>query len=144
MMRGEATYLKLGVIWKDEHMFEIEFEVRATFFSGITQAYDTSESLLYLATQLKDFPNNTNIIFYQAGKKDGYSYCSLKFYPIGISGLIGIYIQLEENISTEYRAEEKSKLALELIVEPNAIDNFRNQLIAIAQNQEGNALIQGR
>ncbi|MGY3087816.1 hypothetical protein ACVWYF_000842 [Hymenobacter sp. UYAg731] len=143
-MRGEESYLKLGVVWKDEHMLEIEFEVRATFFSGITQAYDTSESFYDLANQLKDFPNNINTIIYQAGKKDGYSYCSLTFYPIGISGFIGIYIQLEENVSTEYRAEEKSKLSLELIVEPNAIDNFRNQLIAIAQNKEGNALIQGR
>ncbi|WP_233253996.1 hypothetical protein [Hymenobacter sedentarius] len=133
----------MEVVWKDEHILEVEFTASNAFFKGTTQAYDTSESLSDLANKLVDFPDKEASIFHQAGAKDGYAYCSMRFYPIG-GGLIGVFIQLEENVSTAYRKEEKSKLALELIVEPNAIDNFYKQLKTMAHKQEGIALLVGR
>ena len=48
----------------------------------------------------------------------------MAFYPISPTGKVGVLITLEENVPTEYRAHEKDKLKLELIVEPASIDIF--------------------
>ncbi|GAB3326468.1 hypothetical protein ACFQT0_13300 [Hymenobacter humi] len=144
MVYPQEIFLRMAVVWKDEHMLEVEFTASNASFKGTTQAYDTSESLSDLANKLVDFPNKEASIFHQVGAKDGYAYCSMRFYPIGGGGLIGVLIQLEENVSTAYRKEEKSKLALELIVEPCAIDNFYKQLKTMAHKQEGIALLVGR
>ena len=144
MMRPQETFLSLEVIWKDEHVLEVEFTASNAFFKGTTRAYDTSESLIDLANKLVNFPNEEASIFYQVGEKDSYSYCAIRFYPIGGGELVGAFTQLEECVSTEDRKEEKSRLALEIIVEPSAIDNFYKQLKTIAHKQEGIALLVGR
>ena len=48
----------------------------------------------------------------------------MEFYKIGLTGKCGLQITMEENVATEYRKEEKDKLTMELIVEPNSIDIF--------------------
>ncbi|HUX61094.1 MAG TPA: hypothetical protein VMV32_07270 [Ignavibacteriaceae bacterium] len=136
-------YLDLKIIWKDDDMFEIKVSASNGRFSGITEVYDTPDSLLSFAKSLKGFPIGNKIIFYEAGKKDGYAYFSMRFYAIDNFGHVGIQICLEENVSTEFRAEEKDKISLELLVEPSAIDSFQNELIHLAEKQEGNATIYG-
>jgi hypothetical protein len=58
--------------------------------------------------------------------------------------ILGVEINIERNVSTEYRQEEKDKIKLEIIVEPNAIDNFRKELLTLAKNEEGNAILYGK
>ncbi|GEM66338.1 hypothetical protein SF1_43200 [Sphingobacterium faecium NBRC 15299] len=67
----------------------------------------------------------------------------MKYYSIGKSGYIGVEVNLESNVSTEYRQEEKNKIKLEIIVEPNAIDNFQKELFNIASREEGVATLPG-
>lgn len=134
----------MEVIWKDEEMLEVEVTASNKFFKGVTQVYDTDSNLKELANQLKGYPNPKEQIFYQAGDKDSYAYYSIRFYPLGLAGLVGIQVHLEENVATDYRPEEKSKLVLELVVEPNAIDIFQQQLFTLAEKQEGIAKLKGR
>ena len=68
----------------------------------------------------------------------------MKYYCIDKVGHLGVEVNLEENVSTEYRNEEKDKLKLEIIIEPSAIDNFQRELIQLAQKQEGKATLFGR
>tara|TARA_B100000809_G_C14967302_1_gene469574 strand:+ start:369 stop:539 length:171 start_codon:yes stop_codon:yes gene_type:complete len=56
----------------------------------------------------------------------------MKFYKIGLTGKCGLQIILEENVATEYRKEEKDKLTMELIVEPNSIDIFCQEFKTIS------------
>lgn len=67
----------------------------------------------------------------------------MKYYPIGNNGLIGVEINIESNVSTVYRPEEKYKLKLEIVVETSAIDNFQKELFNLAKNEEGNAILFG-
>ena len=83
------------------------------------------------------------MITHSCGKKDSYAFFEMKFYPIGYTGKVGVQISLEENVSTEYRVEEKDKLTMELIVEPNSIDNFQKELVNLAKTEEGEALLIG-
>ncbi|WP_293304441.1 hypothetical protein [Pedobacter sp. UBA5917] len=143
-IKNYGSYLILKVIWKDIHMLEIGVEVTNGRYSGKTEFYESAENLKKFATLLSGYPNGNNAAIYEAGEKNGYSYFGAKFSVLNRSGHISVLINLEENVSTEYRADEKDKLKLEIIVEPNAIDIFQKQLLQLAINEEGVAILCGR
>ena len=130
-------FLKMEVIWKDDDMFELQVSVDNGRYSGRTEVYETKESLLPFANNLKGYPNGKENLRHSCGEKNSYAYFEMKFYQIGLTGVVGLQVTLEENVSTEYRKEEKDKLILELILEPNAIDEFQNALVSLAENEEG-------
>lgn len=140
----EQSFLSLEVIWKDEHMLELEVSASNKFFKGITQVYDQAKSLLQLSELLLNFSISSQPVLYESGEKDSYAYFSLRFYPVSSTGVIGVQIHLEENVPTEYRPEEKSKLTLEILTEPSAIDEFQRFLKTIAEKQSGKAQLCGR
>jgi hypothetical protein len=133
----ENRFLKLEVIWKDDDMFELQISVNNGRYSGRTEVYETKDSLLPFAISLKGYPNSLESLFHSCGEKDSYAYFEMKFYQIGSAGIVGVGISIEENVTTEYREEEKDKLKLELIVEPNAIDKFQKELVNLAQTEQG-------
>lgn len=140
---NRKSFLKLEVIWKDDVMFELRVTASNVDFFGRTEVYDQSESLSQFASNLKGFPNENKTVFYEAGKKDSYADFSMKCYPIGRIGRIGVEIHLESNVPTEYRQEEKNKVKLEIIVEASAIDHFQRELCNLAKKQEGSAILYG-
>ena len=137
------SFLKLKIIWKDDDMFEIKVTTSNTLFYGSTEVYDQSERLSEFAKSLNTFLENDKVLFYETGEKDSYAYFSMKYYSIGKSGCIGVEINLESNVATEYRKEEKNKLKLEIIVVPSAIDRFQKELYHLAKNEEGSAILYG-
>ena len=68
----------------------------------------------------------------------------MTFYCIDNSGHIGVKIELEENVATNYREEEKDKIKLEIIVVPSGIDKFQKQLLELATTQKGIATLFGQ
>ena len=81
---------------------------------------------------------------YEAGEINSYAYYSLRFYYINSSGHTAVEVKLEENVATEFRPEEKSKLSLELLFEPNELDIIQRQLMALAKNEKGKAVLKGK
>ena len=140
---NRKSFLELKVIWKDDDMFELRVIASSIDFLGRTEVYGQSESLSKFASTLKGFPNDNNTLFYEAGEKDSYAYFSMKYYSIDKGGHIGVEINLESNVSTEYRQEEKNKVKLEIIVESSAIDNFQRELFNLAKNEDGTAILYG-
>ena len=139
----EERYLKLKVIWKDDDMFELQVTATNGRYSGMAEVYDTKESLLPFADELIGYPKGKGIISHSCGEKNNYAFFEMKFYPIGYTGKVGVQISLEENVATDYRKEEKDKLTMELIVEPNSIDKFQNELLHLARHEEGEAILLG-
>jgi len=135
--------LKFEVIWKDEDMFELQISVSNGRYSGTTEVYEVSESLLKFADELSEFPFGKDKITHSCGEKDSYAYFEIEFYKIGPTGRCGALITMEENVSTEYRKEEKDKLSMELIIELNAIDIFCRELKVLAQKEDGIAELKG-
>jgi hypothetical protein len=125
-------------------MFELKVTASNGRYFGTTEVYDTTESLFSFAQTLIDFPKDNKKLFHQAGIKDGYAYFSMNFYCIDNAGHIGVEINLEDNVATAFRHEEKNKLKLEIIVEPNAIDSFQRELSQLATTQKGIANLYGR
>ena len=142
-MKNKLKYLDLEVIWKDEDMFELKISVNNGRYFGTTEVYDQGKPLYDFALKLKGFPNGQDKIVHTAGEKDSYAYFEMTFYPIGLTGKVGVLILLEENVTSEYRKNEKDKLKMELIVEPASIDNFQQELQALATNEDGRAQLIG-
>jgi hypothetical protein len=140
---NRKSFLELKSIWKDEDMFELKVIVSNKLFSGETEVYDQYECISDFAKELIGYPKDNKILFYEAGEKDSYSYFSMKYYPLENSRHIGVEINIESNVPTVYRPEEKDKLKLEIIVEPSAIDNFQKELFQLAKNEEGTAILFG-
>jgi hypothetical protein len=141
---NRKSYLELNVIWKDDDMFELRVTASNGRYFGITEVYETSESLGDFTDLLYSFPKDNLTICHEMGAKDSYAYFSMKYYCIDNAGHLGIELNLEENVATAYRNEEKDKLKLEIIVEPSSIDNFQRELKHLATNQEGKATLFGR
>jgi hypothetical protein len=137
------SYLELKVVWKDDDMFELRVTATNGRFFGATEVYDTSSALTSFATSLLGYPKEDKTLIHEAGQKDSYSYFAMKFYCIDNAGHVGVEVSLEENVSTQFRPEEKDKIKLEIIVEPNAIDNFQKQLLSLAKNEDGTAILYG-
>ena len=139
------SFLELKIVWKDDDMFALKVTASNGRYFGITEVYDTTESLLGFARTLTGFPKDDNKkSFHEAGNKNGYAYFSMNFYCIDNAGHIGVEINLEDTVATEFRHEEKDKLKLEIIVEPYAIDNFQKELSQLATTQKGIAILYGR
>ena len=143
---NRKSILQLKVIWKDDDLIELNVIAFNGRYLGTTEVYDDSISLKEFAELLSDYPNMNKTLFYEAGMKDSISYFSMKFYCIDNAGHIGVEICLEENTngSLDCRKEEKDKVKLEIIVEPNGIDNFQRELLQLAIKEEGIATLYGR
>ena len=142
-MKNENKHLSLEVIWKDDDMFELRVTVDNGRYSGTTEVYDQRNPLYEFALKLNRFPSSEGIIVHSAGEKDSYAYFEMAFYPIVPTGKIGVLVNIEENVSTEHRKNEKDKLKLELIVEHTSIDIFQKELQALAANEDGKAQLIG-
>ncbi|MBP1638220.1 MAG: hypothetical protein H6Q18_1009 [Bacteroidetes bacterium] len=140
---NRKSFLELKSIWKDELMFECKVTVSNNIFSGETEVYDQYECISDFAKKLVGYPKEDKILFYEAGEKESYSYFSMKYYPIDNFGHIGVEINIESNVSTVYRPEEKAKLKIEIVVEPSAIDNFQKELFNLSKNEDGTAILFG-
>ena len=140
---NRKSFLELKIIWKDDDMFELKVTASNIEFRGTTELYDQPESLAKFASALIGFPKDSETLFYEKGEKDSCAYFSMKYYIIRWSGYLEVEICLESNVSDEYRQEEKSKVKLEIIVESNAIDNFQRELLHLAKNKEGSAILYG-
>jgi hypothetical protein len=138
------SYLELQIIWKDDHMFELKVIASNGRYFGTTEVYDTKESLFEFGQKLIGFPNKSKPLFYELGIKNEYAYFSMNYYCIDNAGSIGVEINLEEKVATQFRNEEKDKIKLEIIVEPSAIDRFQKELSHLATTQKGIAILYGR
>ena len=125
-------------------MFELKATASNGRYFGITKVYDTTESLFGFAQTLVGFPNGNSNLLHEAGIKDSSAYFSMNFYCIDNAGHIGVEIILEDHVAAGFRPEKKEKLKLEIIVEPNAIDNFQKELSQLATKQNGMAILYGR
>ncbi|MCF0075786.1 hypothetical protein LZD49_35280 [Dyadobacter sp. CY261] len=138
------SQLQLEVIWKDSDMIELSVKATNGRYFGSTNVYDTSESLRELATSLGRLLDEKQPLIYEAGGKNDYAFCGMKFLLLDPTGVISVEINLEANCITQYsRPEKKDKVKLEILVYIAAIDRFRDELMALALNEEGVASLYG-
>src|SRR5882757_9425264 len=93
-MEDHENYLYLEVVWKDEHMLELEVTVSNNGFRGVARGYDTGEHLAVLAKQLEGFPKDEQSIFYEMSGSRGGNLC-FSFCLNSPNGIVGVKVHLE-------------------------------------------------
>lgn len=135
----------LEIIWKDEDMIEVKAQASNGRYCGVTIVYTTKAALKQMGEKLKGFPENTEDKYeYSAGNKDSYALLSMKFYTIDKAGHTATQICMEDNVSTEYRPEEKNKIQLEMQFEPAQLQIFVDQLLVMAKEENGSSELKGK
>ncbi len=142
-MDSEKPFLRLKVDWQDESMFELTVSASNTIFCGKASLYALPSDLLKFAGQLKGFPHRRETLFYEEGRTGNNGYFSMRYYPVGYNGHVGVEINLESNLLGDYREEEKDRVKLEIIVEPGSIDKFQKELYNLAETESGIATLYG-
>ena len=137
------SFLRLQIVSKDEHMFELKVTASNGRYFGSTQVFDTQEPILKFAQTLKGFPQANNDLLYETGLKNGFASFSMHFYCIDDTGHFGVEINLKDNFGTAFNYEVKNKMKIEIIVEQKAIDIFQKGLSKLATKQEGVAILNG-
>ena len=126
--------LSIEIVWKDEHMIEVEVCVSNDSFSGVSRFYDSSATYSELASELK--------AYFCSGKPDikntfhkGDELFSLSAHFINDLGHISIDVSLQQS---DY---ENSKVINCVKLNANtdlaSIDRFCEELEYLASQQSG-------
>ena len=133
-MYSQESFLEFEIIWKDDDMLELKVFASNGSYSGTTEVYDTSDSLLRFAKTLIGYPAESPTLTYQAEHGSNNSFV-MTFYCVDNSGHIGVQIELEEMV----REGQQNKIKFEIIVVPSCIDNFQMELVQLATTRNGTA-----
>lgn len=131
--------LKFEIIWKDDHIFEMEIFADNGRYSGTIEVYESSSQLMDFANELSRFPFEKETITNSYGEADSESYFKMDFYKVSPAGKCGVKITMEEDVTTEHKNVVKDSLIMELIIEPNAIDEFYKELKFLSVKEKGSA-----
>ena len=109
-------FLRLQAVRKDEHLFELKVTASNGRYFGTTDVYDTPEPILKFAETLIGFPQDNSDLLYETGFKNEYSSFSMHFYRIDKAGHIAVEVNLEDNIKTAFKYEQKNKIRIEMAI----------------------------
>ncbi|AZA83153.1 hypothetical protein C1637_19555 [Chryseobacterium lactis] len=133
------SYLELKVNNFEDELFQFQIKGSNNYFSGTTIFYEDVELLKHLSSRLIDFPKHEKFIFFELGDKD--SGFSIRFYPADSLSHIGVKITIAAEMLI--RAESQCRVEFEIMVEPNAIDDFRKAINQIILKRSGIAILYG-
>lgn len=136
------SFLKFEIDYVDGELIELQINGSNCYYKGETNVYVTDSSLINFSNQLIDFPKYEKNIFYEFGEKNSkFSYFSISFYPADSLSHIGVQVIMETEVG--FREKDKCKTQFEILVEPNAIDEFIKAITQIANKKSGFAILYG-
>jgi hypothetical protein len=128
--------LKLTVTWEDIDIIECLVEARSTMFAGTARLFFTAETLRELAQAIAGFPESSSDrrTFSTTNSEEG-NRCDivLSCYSGLAAATASVHIT-----NNEERGEEARVV---FAVEATAIDVFEREVLAIARERSGEALL---
>ncbi len=125
--------LSVKIVWEDDHMIEVECSLRVGTWAAESRAYTQRPQLAEFAQTLKSFAKRFDgSASFEAGG-EGIGSVKLRFYPFDKSKHLACFVELGTSVPTEHRAEEISRLSLEVHTEASFVDSFAEELEDVAQ-----------
>jgi hypothetical protein len=138
------SFISLEIIWQDPDLVEILVISSNGKFYGETEVYTNYEELKEMSKSLSGYPSSVNDrIGFSAGERNSYSFVSIKFYCFSNSGHTAALVELEANVASNQREEEKNEIQMEVQFEAEASDRFNKQLATMIINKKGKAVLNG-
>lgn len=137
------SQLTIQAFCEDDGLLSINSHAASWGFVGKTQVYTTYEALEKWAKELSDLPLLAGqSADFQAGAPNSYAYLGVTISVLDSVGHCQCRVALESN--SVHTLTSKNKLQVEILIEPNAIDQFISGLTAIVQTKtQGEACLLG-
>jgi hypothetical protein len=133
----------LAIVYVDEHLIELEAEVRAGHWSGQARAYTVPENIGAFGIVLKRFADAVDAVAeFEAGADTGIGLIAMRFYREDRAGHIACHVRLATHPPKDCRPEEVFRLSIELQTEAGAVVQFARQISEMAKARGGQALLQ--
>lgn len=138
----QSTGLRLHLVYKDlPDLIEIEVRVVVGEWSGVAQAYTGPSSLAEEARGLLAWSRHPVGEFaLDAGADTGIGWICLRWYTVDLAGHLACHAQLVTSPARD-RPESARRLALEFPIEAFALEQFAQQLVAVAESLSGEAVL---
>jgi hypothetical protein len=136
----------MRIVYEDAHLIEVEVCASMNGWTAETRAYASAEEIIESARRLRDWVSQPSAPFMlELGADTGIGWASLRFYLIDKSGHLMCHLRLATMSSTfpKPREEETWRLSLEVPTEPALIDRFSDELVSMASNRRGEAVLRG-
>ena len=158
-----TPHLSIEAVWHDVSMIQILVKASNDRFSGTTKVYINADGadLINLGNRLHGYPKGIDQVeeqefgFTKEGQEkdeqlrkvrpeiqSAVAYVHLKFLCIDPYGHTAVDVTLHEDPWNQ-RTEAKGRVYLEVRFEPAQIDRFAEELIALAKDKEGIAVLEG-
>lgn len=147
-MDKETAYrptIRIKVVYVDPpDLFELQTTIKSGIWSGCAKVYASPRDLLELCTQLFDWSQDpTGEARIEIGGIPHSGSLVLQFYTTDMAGHIACYATL---VAPNYRKQSignASTLKVEIRTEPGLVDHFTQQLRALCQSLNGEAVLEG-
>jgi hypothetical protein len=126
--------LSIEIVWKDEHMIEVEICVSNDSFSGVSRFYDSNVTYLELASELKGYFSSGKLDVKNSFNKS-YELFSLSARCIDQLGHISIDVLLQQSDYAESKVINRVKLNAN--TDLASIDRFCEELEELGTKQSG-------
>lgn len=128
----------LSSVWEDEDLFELEIRASNGRFTGRACCYTTREQITELARCVDRFPKSTSDEFrFSTHAGNNFSYFSLDFRCVDGRGGVVVRVKVAAIVRFSNAPGTDDIVEFDLSVEPASIDNFANELAALAQAKIG-------
>lgn len=144
VFQGKLMTSKLSIraLGEDDGLLTIDSHAVSYSFSGKTQVYTTCEALEKWAGALKELPLEAGqTVAFHAGDRDSYAYLGITISVLDSVGHCVCKVEFESNSTHTW--DRKNKLEVEMGIEPNAVDQFALELMAIVHTHQGEACLSG-
>ncbi len=115
-------------------MFEVEIFANNGRFAGSARCYTTREQISELARSIDGFPKSTSDAFhFSTHSGDSFSYFGFNFRCVDGRGGVIVRVKIANIVRFSNSPGTDDIVEFDLGVEPASIDNFANELVALAK-----------
>lgn len=128
----------LSSVWEDDDLFELEIRASNGRFTGRARCYTTREKIAKLAICIERFPKSASDAFlFSTSSGDKFAYFGLDFRCVDGRGSVVVRVKVADIVHFSNARGTNDVVEFDLGVEPASIDNFANELAALAQAKIG-------
>jgi len=121
-------------VWEDDDLFQVEICAGNGRFAGTARCYTTREQFTELARGVDGFPKSTSDAFhFYTHSGDNFSYFGFNFRCVDGRGGVVVRVKVADIVRFSNCLGTDDIVEFDLGVEPASIDNFANELFALAK-----------
>jgi hypothetical protein len=136
--------LSIELVWEDVDLEELCISAYNGSYCGTAKVYFAQGDVARLVESIRGFPRTiSQQEVFEGGSDEIGSLAKLVFRCIDGSGHPAVRVSLVESVNVNVRPPILNRVELELLFEPNALDEFCRELESVARRVSKRAVLRG-